>query len=146
MNRRLFIQSLTASLVAMGLPAPPPALEQWLPEQVTGSLLIPSEPQLFRICFPDGTVFSYQGIITACVSDDENVSISVRPIGEVSQFHDPTVVRPLDSETVIIAEGGKPATLLDIGPPAFTEEPNDDAYTLGLRRHADMKIRVRFDE
>lgn len=88
MNRRDFLKRLSVALAAANLPDISPAFGETFPEEILPNTTFPLEPgsSEYRIVFPDGTVFRFQGIIVARtqeVSVDNllEVTLEIQPTG-----------------------------------------------------------------
>lgn len=88
MNRRQFIQRVTAALAAAGfVHSLPSGLEASLPKVIPpGFKLSTGIESAFRIAMPDGTVFSFSGVVTAnapvhSVDGLEEVSLQIQLTG-----------------------------------------------------------------
>jgi hypothetical protein len=90
MNRRSFIQSLAAALAGAGLLKGSEILpEALIPEVIPTATPFPvTLKRAFRIIFPDGTTYAFQGVIEAVahnapVDDLVSFDFSVRPTGRM---------------------------------------------------------------
>lgn len=106
MNRRDFLKRLTAAAVGTGLVLPA-ALESALPEIIIPNVTfpLPGMQETFRLVFPDGDVWTFDGIVTALLRQDSadgpaSVEMSVRPTGTpIKSREDYTRIRTEDVNT-----------------------------------------------
>ena len=82
MNRREFLKRFTAAALLAGLDVPQD-LEQLLPMDLPKltPILIPGMEHDYRITFPDGTLWSFRGVVQAIINTDDEVHMEIQPLG-----------------------------------------------------------------